>query len=95
MTEIIWDDLIDDGSRPVPTPEPKYKFGPVINWHGGDCPVEPSQVVMMFFRGRPPYIGKAIWPHMPDRAKASIWQHAPAPGRTDSAYDVIAYRVAV
>ena len=68
-------------------------FGPLMPWHGGVCPVSHDTVVRLHFRGRAPYVGYAIHRDMPDKFKASIWQHAPYLGRNDPSMDVIGYQV--
>ena len=73
---------------------PDMIFGPVIPHNGGECPVAPDQHVRCFFRGRRPYPGgPAIPPYVPEAYKSSVWKHAPAPGRFDSAMDIVAYQV--
>lgn len=69
------------------------QFGPVIPWAGGECPVHPSAIVRLHFRGRNPYVGTAFWDGMPPSLQPSIWLHAPAPGRSDPNCNVIAYQV--
>lgn len=68
-------------------------FGPLVAWNGGVCPVSPDTVVRLHFRGRSPYVGHALNKEMPEKYRASIWQHAPFLGRNDSAMDVIGYQV--
>ena len=68
-------------------------FGPIVPWHGGACPVPSDAVVRLHFRGRAPYVGFAICRELPDKFKASVWQHAPYLGRSDPAMDVIGYQV--
>lgn len=70
------------------------QFGPIIPWTGGKCPVDPNAIVRLHFRGRGPYVGEAIHKPIPKHLQGSIWKHAPAPGRDDPAFDVIAYQVA-
>jgi hypothetical protein len=72
--------------------DPDMIFGTLKPWRGGECPVSHDVIVRCIFRGRRPYIGKAIWPEMPERGRPYIWTHAPAPGRTDPAYDIVAYQ---
>lgn len=74
---------------------PDAFYGPLIQWNGGKCPVPPDTLVRCIFRGRRPYLDVAIWPHLPERAKESMWMHAPAPGRVDPDFDIIAYQVRV
>lgn len=74
---------------------PDVVFGAFFPWHGGDCPVPPDTEVRCLFRGRRPYVGPAIWPSLPDSAKANMWKHAPAPGRPDPMNDIVAYQVRV
>ena len=74
---------------------PHQTYGPYVKWAGGECPVAADTNVRCLFRGRRPYIGQAIWPDLPELAKAAMWMHAPAPGRHDPAMDIIAYQVRV
>ena len=74
---------------------PDMVFGPMLPWSGGECPVNPDTVVRAVFRGRRPYIGRAIWPELPERGKASMWRHAPCAGRHNPAYDIIGYQEAL
>lgn len=78
------------GDRP-----PDMVFGEIKDWHGGDCPVDPDTIVRCIFLGRRPYIGQAIYPALPERAKAAMWQHAPCEGRCDPAMDIIGYQVRI
>lgn len=74
---------------------PDYVFGPLSPWSGGDCPIPPSAYVRCLFRGRRPYIGPAIWPELPDSGKAAMWRHAPAPGRSNPASDIVAFQARI
>lgn len=74
---------------------PPLRLGRLIRWRGGDCPVPPGVIVRALFRGRRPYVGPAIWPGMPERGRATMWRHAPSPGRSDPNADIIAYQVAL
>ena len=71
------------------------EYGPIIEWAGGECPVSPSTDVRCIFRGRRPYVGKAIWDGLPNNAQKVMWHHAPAPGRSNPASDIVAYQVRV
>lgn len=71
---------------------PSYVFGPVTEWPGGACPVPPSSEVRCLFRGRRPYVGPAIYPELPARAKEAMWHHAPYPGRSNPASDIVAFQ---
>lgn len=73
--------------------EPHATYGPIYPWEGGDCPLPHDTQVRCLFRGRPPYEGLAIWPGLPEQAKASMWKHAPAPGRIDPNRDIVAYQL--
>jgi len=64
---------------------PDEIFGPVVEWTGGDCPVELGHRVLCHFRGRSPYVVRSD-------AHGAMWQHAPAPGRPNPAGDIIAYQ---
>lgn len=75
--------------------EPDMVFGETQGWHGGECPVDANTLVRCVFRERNPYIGPAIYPGLPPNAKASMWQHAPAPRRHDPQMDIVAYQVSV
>ncbi len=72
---------------------PDAAYGPVKPWAGGACPVSPDADVRCIFRGRRPYLGKAIWPGLPERYKGAMWLHSPAPGRTDPTADIVGYQV--
>lgn len=69
------------------------EFGPLIQWHGGDCPVPHDAILIAYFRGRPPYFGNAIWSGLPERAKQFVWHHAPSGPRNRSAADIVGYRM--
>lgn len=71
------------------------QYGPLVEWHGGACPVDPNIQVRCFFRGRRPYVGPAIWPQLRGEDQAIMWQHAPHGRRTDPAADIVAYQVRV
>lgn len=75
--------------------DPDYTFGPIVAWSGGECPVDEAAEVRALFRSRRPYIGPAIWPEMPEQGRAAMWQHAPYPGRTNPAADIVAYQVRI
>ena len=73
------------------------RFGDVIEWNGGDCPVHPDTIVKFWYRSGRNGIGRAI----PDTMRVEpairyahlIWQHAPAKGRSKPENDIIAYQV--
>jgi hypothetical protein len=82
--------------RPIwATGAPDAVFGPLVPWHGGECPVDANMVVRCIFRGRRPYIGPAIWPDYPKGKEAAMWAHAPFPGRPNPDGDIVAYQVRV
>jgi hypothetical protein len=74
------------------------QFGPVIDWRGGNCPVDPDTVVRFHYRDGRSGIGRAIPDDMrvPPAAQYVhlIWRHAPLPGRANPQRDIIAYQVA-
>jgi hypothetical protein len=72
---------------------PDMIFGALQDWSGGECPLDPGTLVRCVFRGRRPYVGPAIYPAMPERAKVAMWQHAPCEGRSDTAMDIVGYQV--
>lgn len=88
MTTIQW--VEEDEIAPQ---KPVTRAGPLIPWGGGECPVHPEARVRCHFRGRRPYVGPAINPNVPQDKQASIWRHAPFYGRTDPAFDIVAYEV--
>lgn len=75
--------------------DPDFVFAPARKWDGGECPVDPQDVVRCLFRGRLPYVGAAIWDGLPDDAKAVMWRHAPHGKRINPDADIIAYQVRV
>lgn len=89
MTEIIWVDMAE--LEPQLPLKQKLTPGPLMPWHGGDCPVDAAQIVRCYFRGRRPYVGQAIPPEIPKGSE--MWAHAPAKGRTDPRFDIVAYQV--
>jgi hypothetical protein len=75
--------------------EPFAVFGPLMPWQGGACPVDPNILVRCIFRGRRPYVGKAIHPEFPRGKEAAIWAQAPLPGMDEDGTDIVAYEVQV
>lgn len=72
-----------------------FVFGPMNEWRGGECPVDHNVEIRAIFRGRRPYIGPAVYPHMPKCGQDVMWQHAPYPGRSNPGADIVAYQVRV
>lgn len=72
---------------------PDMVFGPMIEWGGGDCPVDPDTYVRCIFRGRRPYLRQAIYPGLSQDAKRAMWMHAPFLTRNDPNMDIIGYQV--
>jgi len=76
---------------------PKFVFGPLVAWDGGERPVPPETIVRCLFRHgrRRPYIGRAAWEHHSQFSQAAMWHHAPSPGRNNPGSDIVAYQVEV
>jgi hypothetical protein len=73
------------------------QFGPLIEWHGGDCPVHPDTVVRFHYRNGRSGIDFAIPQDLREGLAAKyadlIWMHAPLPGRSKPENDIVAYEV--
>ena len=72
---------------------PDAVYGPVHEWNGGECPIDPNMEIRALFRGRNPYFGPAIWPQLRPQDQVTMWHHAPSGRRFDPAADIVAYQV--
>lgn len=67
---------------------PDIVFGDEVEWNGGECPVDPGQMVLCRWRSGGYYYG-------PSNPHPALWHHAPSKFRPNPAGDVIAYQVAI
>lgn len=68
-------------------------YGPVREWTGGECPVDPNMEIRALFRNRRPYFGPAIYPDFSPENQATMWHHAPSGRRHNPDADIVAYQV--